>query len=205
MNFDDSKKNRAFISSCESSYGAKIAKNFLVGRANCVFGYLQYRITNAKRDVKNCKYSARAKEIQKKKRNIQTFDNKKRPDISRRWISRDFPYFFPNRPRTRSSRSSRPTQLSRRRGETAKRRGTEQFVSATKRGETAWIRSRRPALPSLEGEIFSASFLPRPLVPFESRARRENDGPCLSRGIREQAAVCQGDYIQPRSQPAKEY
>lgn len=41
---------------------------------------------------------------------------------------------------------------------------------------------------------FGSFLLPRPLVSFESRAAR-NDGPCLSRGIREQAAVCQGDYI----------
>lgn len=111
-----------------------------------------------------------------------------------------FPRIFPRHSR---SRRARPMQLSRGRGETTTRKN-EQFVSATKRGETAWIRSSRSVFP-LGGRrnIPHLSFLVRL---FRSKAvRRENDGPCLSRGIREQAAVCQGDYIQPCFQPAKEY
>lgn len=81
-------------------------------------------------------------------------------------------------PRHSRSRRARPMQLSRGRGETTTRKN-EQFVSATKRGETAWIRSSRSLFPSAEGEIFrifpssSACFVRKP------------------RGARTMAPVCQ--------------
>lgn len=99
-------------------------------------------------------------------------------------------------------RRARPMQLSRDR---ERARGDEQFVSATKRGKTPWIRSR--SLPPATRRI-PASFPPE-VSPFRSdgdaagRPARERWPLFVKRHQAAEAAVCQGDYTGPRSSPPR--